>query len=85
VTARTQRPPNRLKAMQPNSMQDRYRDMTKLLYWIVYHLDLGRFGPKVLDLAVRSWLKSVKLREAAPNVRRRAFGWLTVLYLEPRS
>jgi len=25
-----------------------------MLYWIVYHLDLGRLGPKVLDLAVRS-------------------------------
>ena len=28
-----------------------------MLYWIVYHLDLGRLGPKVLDLAVKRWLK----------------------------
>jgi hypothetical protein len=65
-------------------MQRRYRDMTTLLYWIVYHLDLGSLGPKVLDLAVRSWLKSAKEREAAPIVRRRSFGLLTILHLEPR-
>jgi hypothetical protein len=31
--------------------------MTNLLYWLVYHFDLGRFGPRVLDLAVHRWLK----------------------------
>lgn len=30
--------------------------MAPMLYWIVYHLDLGRLGLKVLDLAVQSWL-----------------------------
>ena len=57
--------------------------MTPLLYWIVYHLDLGSLGPKVLDLAVRSWLKGAKEREAAPIARRRSFGLLTILHLEP--
>ena len=70
--------------MQPNGMQARYRDMTTLLYWIVYHLDLGRFGPRALDLAVRSWLRSAKAQESAPIVRRQSFGLLTILHLEPR-
>jgi hypothetical protein len=65
-------------------MQARYRDMTTLLYWIVYNLDLGRFGPKALDLAVHSWLTSARPHEAAPVVRRRGFGLLTILHLEPR-
>ena len=65
-------------------MHRRYRTMTSLLYWIVYYLDLGRFGPKVLDWAVQSWLKSAKDSEASPIVRRRSFGLLTILHLEPR-
>ena len=58
--------------------------MTTLLYWIVYHLDLGRFGAKALDLAVHGWLISAKDEEPAPMVRRRSFGELTILHLEPR-
>jgi hypothetical protein len=58
--------------------------MTALLYRIVYNLDLGRFEPEVLDLAVRSWFKSVKRREAALLVHRRSFGVLTILHLETR-
>jgi hypothetical protein len=57
--------------------------MVTMLYWIVYHLDLGRLGPKVLDLAVRSWLKRAKKKAAAPVVRRKSFGGLTALHLEP--
>lgn len=70
--------------MQPNGMRARYRQMTTLLYWIVYNLDLGRFGPKALDLAVHGWLKSARQREVAPIVRRGSFGLLTILHLEPR-
>ena len=58
--------------------------MTTLLYWIVYHLDLSRFGPRALDLAVRSWLRSAKAQESAPIVRRQSFGLPTILHLEPR-
>ncbi len=57
--------------------------MTWLLYWIVYHLDLGPFGAKVLDLAVRSWLSRAREHELAPLVRRRVSGWLTILHLRP--
>jgi len=57
--------------------------MTKLLYWIVYHLDLGPMGPKVLDLAVHTWLKRAKEQDAGPTVRRQASGWLTTLHLQP--
>ena len=57
--------------------------MTKLLHWIVYHLDLGPLGPKVLDLAVQTWLKRAKEQDVAPTVRRRASGWLTTLHLQP--
>ncbi len=58
--------------------------MTTMLYWIVYHLDLGRFGPKVLQLAVRSWLKRARKNPRMPLVRRRKFGGLTALHLEPK-
>jgi hypothetical protein len=34
--------------------------MTKLLYWMVYHFDLGPLGPRVLDLAVQSWLSHAR-------------------------
>jgi hypothetical protein len=70
--------------MQPNGMRSHYRTTTTLLYWIVYHLDLGRFGTKALDLAVRGWLQSAKDEEPVPIVRRLSFGALTILHLEPR-
>jgi hypothetical protein len=57
--------------------------MTTLLYWVVYHLDLGSLGPRVLDLAVRSWLSRARDHELAPSVRRRVSGWLTTLHLRP--
>src|SRR6185437_7765545 len=72
------------KRMQPDGMRRHYRSMTTLLYWIVYHLDLGRFGSRALDLAVHTWLRSAKDDEPAPMVRRRSFGELTVLHLEAR-
>jgi hypothetical protein len=62
--------------------------MTKLLYWLVYHLDLGRLGPTVLDLAVRSWLKrarhQARHQRAPAPIRRRFSGLLTILHLEPK-
>jgi hypothetical protein len=69
--------------MQPKGMARRYRRMTTLLYWIVYHLDLGPLGPRVLDLAVQSWLKRAKDEGSGPVVRQRVFGRLTVLHLQP--
>jgi hypothetical protein len=57
--------------------------MATMLYWIVYHLDLGRFGPSVLDLAVKSWLKRARKNARTPVVRQRRFRGLTTLHLEP--
>jgi hypothetical protein len=58
--------------------------MAPMLYWIVYHLDVGRLGPKVLNLAVRSWLNRDNEDVAAPVVRRQSFGALTTLHLDPK-
>jgi hypothetical protein len=58
--------------------------MATMLYWIVYHFDLGRFGRKVLQLAVRSWLKRERKNPRMPLVRRQNFGGLTILRLEPK-
>jgi hypothetical protein len=69
--------------MQPKGAARRYRRMTALLYWIVYNFDLGPLGPRVLDLAVQSWLKRAKDERGGPIVRQRVFGWLTVLHLQP--
>ncbi|HLO23807.1 MAG TPA: hypothetical protein VK193_10345 [Methyloceanibacter sp.] len=57
--------------------------MAPMLYWIVYHLDLGRLGLKVLDLAVQSWLNRANKPVAAPVVRRQSLGALTTLHLDP--
>ncbi len=57
--------------------------MAPMLYWIVYHLDLGRIGPKALDLAVRVWLRRARNGTTVPAVKRRSFGGLTSLHLEP--
>ena len=54
-----------------------------MFYWIVYHLDLGRLGPKGLDLAVRSWFRRARKIAGTPVVRRQRFGGLTALHLEP--
>jgi hypothetical protein len=58
--------------------------MANMLYWIVYHFDLGRLGPRVLELAVKSWLKRARKTPRMPLVRRRTFGDLTSLHLEPK-
>jgi hypothetical protein len=60
------------------------RRMSNMLYWIVYHLDLGRFGPKVLKLAVPRWLKRARKTPRMPFVRRQSFGGLTAVHLEPK-
>jgi hypothetical protein len=70
-------------AMQPKGVARCYRRMTALLYWIVYNFDLGPLGPRVLNLAVQSWLKRAKDERGAPVVRQRVLGWLTVLHLQP--
>jgi hypothetical protein len=43
-----------------------------------------RFGPNVLQLAVRSWLKRARKNPRMPLVRRRNFEGLTALHLEPK-
>lgn len=34
--------------------------MARLLYWCVYHLDLGPLGPLALNLALKTWQEEVK-------------------------
>jgi hypothetical protein len=36
--------------------------MSHLIYWCVYNLDLGPFGPTALNLAPRVWQKQAKRR-----------------------
>jgi hypothetical protein len=31
--------------------------MTTFLYWLVYNFDLGPLGPRLLDMAVKGWLR----------------------------
>jgi hypothetical protein len=58
--------------------------MTRLLYWIAYHLDLGpRLGSKVLDLAVRSWLQRSRHQAAQPLVRQETLGLFRTVDLGP--
>ena len=40
--------------------------MTKLLYWLVYNVDLGRLGPFVLRLAVKRWLQHASKVQYVP-------------------
>jgi hypothetical protein len=54
-----------------------------MLYRIVYHLDLRRFGPRVLDLAVRSWLGRSRNETMASAVRRQSFGGRATVHLNP--
>jgi hypothetical protein len=51
--------------------------MAPMLYWIVYHLDLGRLGLKVLDLAVQSWLNRANKPVAAPFISTRTSAWMS--------
>ena len=57
--------------------------MTPMLYWTVYHLELGRLGPKVLDLAIKRWLKRANEIGVEPRVRRQPLGSVTALHLQP--
>jgi hypothetical protein len=34
--------------------------MARLLYWCVYHLDLGPLGPSALTLALKTWHEEAK-------------------------
>ena len=70
--------------MQPKDLGVGYRRMALMLYWFVYHLDLGLLGPKMLELAVKRWLKRARKNAPTPVVRRQRFGGLTALYLEPK-
>lgn len=45
--------------------------MTPMLYWTVYHLELGRLDPKVHEVGVE------------PRVRRQPLGSVTALHLQP--
>jgi hypothetical protein len=62
--------------MKPNDMIRCYLSMAALLYWVVYNFDLGPLGPMVLHLAVQSWLKRARNRDALSGVRRRVAGFL---------
>jgi hypothetical protein len=57
--------------------------MTRFLYWLVYHFDLGPIGPHLLEFAVRSWLRQARKSTAEPLVRHRAFGLVTAFHLHP--
>ena len=57
--------------------------MTPMLYWTVYHLELGRLGPKVLDLAIKRWVKRANEVGVELRVRRQALGSVTALHLQP--
>jgi hypothetical protein len=45
--------------------------MTKLLYWLVYNVDLGPLGPALLGLSVRTWLGMHRSRQMRADVVRR--------------
>jgi hypothetical protein len=57
--------------------------MTRFLYWLVYHVDLGPLGPRLLDFAVWNWLRHARKGARQPLVRKRAFGFVTTLQLQP--
>ena len=56
--------------------------MTPMLYWTVYHLELGRLDPKVLELAIKRWVKRANEVGVEPRVRRQPIGSVTALHLE---
>ena len=55
--------------------------MSKFLYFLVYNFDLGPVGPRVLDLALRTWLSEAHTVEASRNERRT--GWLQAFMPQP--
>jgi hypothetical protein len=57
--------------------------MTRLLYWLIYHVDLGPLGPRLLDFAVKHLLRRARKDTAQPLVRQRAYGLVTAFHLHP--
>ena len=57
--------------------------MTPMLYWTVYHLELGQLDPKVLDLAIKRWVKRANEVGVEPRVRRQPLGSVTALHFQP--
>jgi hypothetical protein len=55
--------------------------MTRFLYWLVYHFDLGPLGPHLLDFAVQNWLRRASKLDGQPVVPRQARGLFTMLHL----
>ena len=55
--------------------------MSKFLYFLVYNFDLGPLGPRVLDLALRTWLSKAHTLEASRNERRTT--WLQAFMPQP--
>lgn len=44
--------------------------MARLLYWLLYNVDLGPFGPQLMDFAVKTWLRTHRAK-----VRRDRIVW----------
>jgi hypothetical protein len=57
--------------------------MAALLYWLVYHFDLGPLGPMMLKLAVQSWLKRARDEGFTSDVRRRLSSFVGGFNLQP--
>lgn len=55
--------------------------MTRFLYWLVYHFDLGPLGPHLLNIAVQNWLRRASKLDGQPVVRRQARGLFAMLHL----
>jgi hypothetical protein len=53
--------------------------MARILYWCVYHIDLGPFGPTMLDLAPRVW----QTRERARATRSFLRDWRRTFFTNP--
>ena len=67
--------------MQPRARCIVKESMARFLYWLVYHVDLGPLGPRLLDFAVQNWLRRAGKRAGPPVVRRQALGLFTMLHL----
>ena len=55
--------------------------MSKFLYFLVYNFDLGPLGPRVLNLALRTWLSKAHTVEVSRNERRTS--WLQAFMPHP--
>jgi hypothetical protein len=49
--------------------------MIKLLYWLVYNVDLGPAGPLVMKLAVKSWLARARVARLSEQYSREIESW----------